>query len=75
MLVGGAVALINYLVFFWINRKRQWKREDEEFKSKRKQEALQELIETQQLLESGREDYINSQTYKTNEVDKVMEDR
>ena len=65
VVLGGVALLGNYLIFFWINKRRLWKKEDEIFNAKKKQEALQELIETQNLLDEARQDYIDGRAYKT----------
>lgn len=56
--LGGSALVINYLIFFWINKRRIWKKEDEVFNTKKKQEALQELIETQNLFSASDEIHI-----------------
>lgn len=55
VVLGGFFFLANYLIFFWINKRRLWKKEDEVFNAKKKQEALQELIETQNLLNEAKD--------------------
>ena len=45
------LAFVNYAMFFWLNRKRIWKKEDEVFNEKKKQEAIKELKESQRFLE------------------------
>ena len=69
--MGGVALLVNYLIFFWINKRRLWKKEDEIFNEKKKQEALQELIETQNLLDEARQDYIDGRAYK-NDTEKIL---
>lgn len=63
--VGGLALFFNYIIFFWVNKRRLWKKEDEAFNTKKKQEALQELIETQNLLNESRETYVDwDKSYK-----------
>ncbi len=75
IILGGLVFVANYLLYFWINHRRRWKQEDEAFNAKKKQEALQDLMNTQKLLEEAKEDYIDNRAYKTDSVDKILEKR
>lgn len=75
IILGGLVFVANYLLYFWINHRRRWKQEDEAFNAKKKQEALQDLMDTQKLLEEAKEDYIDNRAYKTDSVDKILEKR
>jgi type II secretory pathway pseudopilin PulG len=63
VVLGGVALLGNYLIFFWINKRRLWKKEDEIFNAKKKQEALQELIETQNLLNEAKDSIDWTRTY------------
>jgi hypothetical protein len=56
------IAFFNYLIFFWINRRRIWKKEDEEYNKRKKQEAIEDLRESQRLLEN-----VNFEAYDINE--------
>lgn len=73
ILLGGAAMIVNYLIYFWINRRRKWKQEDEEFNARKKQEALKDLMDTQNMLESAKDDYIEHRAYKTKSADKLLE--
>lgn len=68
IVLGGIALVLNYVIFFWINKRRNWKREDEEFNARKKQEALEELMETQRFLEQGQNDFIDNRAYKNDDT-------
>jgi uncharacterized protein YpmB len=62
LVIFASVALVNYLIFFWKNRKRQWRFEDEAFNEKKKKEAMKELKDSQELFEAYVPDYTKDYT-------------
>jgi hypothetical protein len=59
------LVLVNYLIFFWINRSRKWRYEDVVFEEKVRQAAFEEIQKTHALLTDSKEEYITGRAYKT----------
>lgn len=66
------LVLINYLIFFWINRRRKWKYEDATFEEKVRQAAFEEIKLTHNLLVNSKEDYIDERAYKMESADEIL---
>lgn len=59
-----SIVLLNYLIFFWIDKRRKWKYEDVVFDEKVRQAAFAEIQRTHKMLMESKEDYIDIQTTK-----------
>lgn len=45
------IGLINYLIFFWMNKRRNWKKEDRLALKEARYEALEEFRQSQETIE------------------------
>lgn len=75
LIIAIFLALVNYLIFFWVNKRRKWKYEDVVFDEKVRKAAFEELQRTHDLLTESKEEYVDGRAYKTDSVDKILERR
>lgn len=54
----------NYIIFFWINKIREWRKENEALNKAKQKEALEELERTHNLLEQTKDGYITVESKK-----------